>query len=147
MNVKFKNDKYGNHDWPEFKPGKMSTTDAEDIEKVTGMTFVQWGQALMNGSTICGRALVWTLLRKQNRGLRFREVEFAIDELSIELDDEEKGRLRDELMKNDDLSDEDRKEIIEALGATDLDALDFEPGDEDESRGNGSTAERGADSA
>ncbi len=147
MNIAFKNEKYGDQEWPEFKPGKMSSTDAEDIEKVTGMTFVQWGQSLMNGSALCGRALVWILLRKQNRSLRFREVDFSIDELSIELDDEEKQRLREELMKNDDLSEEDRRAVLIALGETDLNRLDFEPEGEDEVPGNGSTAESGADSA
>jgi hypothetical protein len=147
MNITFESEQFGKHEWNEFKPGKIPTTDAEDIEKVTGMTFVEWGQALMNGNTICGRALVWILLRRQNRGLRFREISYPLDALEIGLDEDEKKRLREELMKNDDLDEKDRKDILTALGMSDLEALDFEPEDEDASRGNGSTVENGADSA
>lgn len=124
MNITFKSEKFGDREWLSFKPQRMMSTDSEAIEGVTSLTFVQWGQALMNGSAICGRALVWVLLRQENRALRFREVDFPIGDLSIELDDEEKARVRAELRTNDDLSDEDKKQILLSLGEDDLEALD-----------------------
>jgi hypothetical protein len=130
MNVAFKSEKFGDHEWPNFKPNKMMSTEAEAIEGVTQMSFVQWGQSLLNGNALCGRALVWVLLKRQNPNLRFKHVDFPIDELSVELDDEEKAKIRAELKTNDDLSDEDRRAIMLALGEDDLDALDFEPSDE-----------------
>ena len=145
MNITFENETYGKHEWLNLKVQKMKSTEAEDIERVTEMSFVQWGQALLNGNALCGRALVWTLLRRENRNLRFRNVDFTMDELTVELDDEEKQRLREELRKNDDLSPEDKRDILIALGEKDLDDLDFEP-EEDESRGNGSTPENVAGS-
>jgi hypothetical protein len=141
MNIAFDNEQFGKHEWPNLKVQKMLSTEAEDIEKVTEMSFVQWGQALLNGNALCGRALVWTLLRRENRNLRFRNVNFTMDELSVELDDEEKQKLREELKKNDDLSPEDKREILLALGE-DIDDLDFEPTPEEaETPGNGSGAE------
>jgi hypothetical protein len=131
MNIALKSEKLGEHEWPGFKPNKMMSTEAEAIEGVTQMTFVQWGQALLNGNALCGRALVWVLLKRQNTNLRFKHVDFPIDELSVELDDEEKAKIRAELRTNDDLSDEDKKQIMLALGEDDLDSLDFEPTDDD----------------
>jgi hypothetical protein len=146
MNIALKSKKLGEHEWNEFKPNKMMSTEAEAIEGVTQMTFVQWGQALLNGNALCGRALVWVLLKRQNTNLRFKHVDFPIDELSVELDDEEKAKIRAELRTNDDLSDEDKKQIMLALGEDDLDSLDFEPTDDDPvSPGNSqSAAESGA---
>jgi hypothetical protein len=142
MNVSLKSEKLGTHEWPEFKPNKMMSTEAEAIEGVTSMTFVQWGQALLNGNALCGRALVWVLLKRQNPNLRFKHVDFPIDELSVELDNDEKAKIRAELRTNDDLSDEDKKQIMLALGEDDLDQLDFEPTDDDsaESPGNSRSA-------
>ena len=127
MNIALKSENLGTYEWPSFKPNKIMSTEAEAIEGVTQMTFVQWGQALLNGNALCGRALVWVLLKRQNPNLRFKHVDFPIDELSVELDDEEKAKIRAELRTNDDLSDEDKKQIMLALGEDDLDQLDFEP--------------------
>ena len=149
MHVKFDSDQYGKREWLSLKVEKMLTTEAEAIEGVTGKTFVEWGQALLNGSTICGRALVWVLLKRENPALRFREVSYPVGALKVELDDDEKAKLRVELMRNEDLSDEDRKQILISLGGGDdaLDALDFEPGSTDDpaSPGNDSAAENVAD--
>ena len=127
MNVTFTSETYGNHEWS-VKPEKMLSTEAEMIEGVTQKTFVEWGQALFNGSTICGRALVWVLLKRENPNLRFREVAYPVGALKIELDDDDKARLREELKRNDDLTDEEKRQILLSLGETELDALDFEPG-------------------
>lgn len=137
MNVIFKSEQYGDREWLSFKPDRMLSTDSEAIEGVTQLTFVQWGQALLNGSSICGRALVWILLRKENRALRFRDVDFPIGDLRIELDDEEKARVRAELRRNDDLSDEDKQQILVALGETDLERLDDSLDDDDNPAGPG----------
>lgn len=145
MNITFKSEKFGDHEWRDFKPQKMPTTDAESIESVTSMTFVEWGQALMNGSTICGRALVWVLLRRENRGLRFKEVVYPIDAFKVELDDEEKTKLREALAKDDDMSDEDKRQVLLSLGESELDQLDFEPAGD--GQGNSSTAESGSESS
>lgn len=137
MNIRFTSEKYGDREWLAFKPERMMSTESEAIEGVTQQTFIQWGQALMNGSAICGRALVWILLRRENRALRFREIDYAIGDLKIELDDDEKTRVREELKRNDDLSEDDKRQILLSLGEPALDELDFEPGDEESADGSG----------
>lgn len=151
MNIKFTNEQYGTREWLLFKAEKMGTAEAEAIEGVTSMTFVQWGQALLNGSTICGRALVWVLLKRENPALRFREVSYPVGDLKVELDTDEKAKLRVELMRNEDLTDEDRKQILLALGDEDetIERLDFEPGSDEDPAGPGNApaAESAADSS
>jgi hypothetical protein len=155
VNVTFKSEQYGDRVW-HVQPEKMPTTEAELIEGVTNKTFVEWGQALLNGSTICGRALVWVLLKRENRGLRFREVVYPVGTLKIELDHEEKQKLREELKRNEDLSDDDKRQILLSLGEDDLDSLDFEPSGEPDDEdpddenleansGNGAVTDSGAE--
>ena len=140
MNITFKSEKYGDREWLNYKPQRMMSTKSEKIEAVTGLTFVQWGQSLMNGSAICGRALVWVLLLDENRGLRFKDVDFPIGDLGIELDDDEKTQIREALKTNDDISDEDRKQLLLALGEDDLDELDASLEEPADGSGNVSTA-------
>ena len=147
MNIKLTSDQMGEFEWLELKPNELGSTEAEDIEKVTELTFAQWGQQLMNGSALCGRALVWVLLKRQNPGLRFRNVHFRMNELDISLDDDEKRRIREELKKNDDMSDEEKRDVLIALGEPELNHLDFDPDEDEANQGNSqSTAEKGDDS-
>ncbi len=148
MHIKLKSEEFGNHEWLSLKPEKMLSTEAEAIEGVTTLSFVQWGQALLNGSAICGRALVWVLLKRENPPLRFRQVDYPIGALSVELDNEEKAKLRVELARNEDMSEEDRKAIIAALDADVIEVLDFEPGsDEDPASPGNVNAPNGSDTA
>ena len=132
MNVTFTEEDGTERKWEKFRPGKMPTTEAEEIEKVTGMTFTEWGQALMNGSTVAGRALVWVLKKRdlvgeERRAFRFRDVVYTVDSLLISLDEDERVKVRERLELDDTLTDEERAQIQAALGEQDLEVLDFEP--------------------
>lgn len=129
MNITFEQDGETRR-WDRFKPDRLLATEAEAIEKVTGMTFGQWGQALMNGSALAGRALVWVLQKREDAPLRFRDVDFPIGDLSVDLDDDERARVRAELERNTDLSDEDRQQMLDALGEDDA-AADASPAEDD----------------
>ncbi len=103
--------------WDGFKPDRMMNVEAEVIEKLTGMTFMEWGQALLNGSALAARALVFTLKKRDNPsgGIRFRDVVFPIGDLKVDLDDDEKKLVR-EALATADLSEEDREQALAALG-------------------------------
>jgi hypothetical protein len=77
-----------------YTPGKIRTAEAEMLERRTGMTWGDFNQALARGSILARRALLWHFLRKVHHTLRFEDVDFALDELSLEFDKEELGRLR-----------------------------------------------------
>jgi hypothetical protein len=127
VNVTFTKEDGTEKTWEKFRPGKMMTTEAEVVEKVTGMTFVAWGQALMEGSTLAGRALVWVLLKREDPTLRFRDVVYSVDSLLLDLDEEEREKLRDRLEHDDSLDDDERDQLRAALGESEIRALDFEP--------------------
>lgn len=101
--------------WDKFKPDRMMNTEGEVIEKLTGQTFMEWGQALLNGSLLAGRALVFVLKKRDEPTLRFRDVVFPIGDLSVDLDEDEKTLVREALATSD-LSEEDREQAMKALG-------------------------------
>jgi hypothetical protein len=111
--------------WPGFKPDRLMTTEAEAIEKVTGLAFAAWGAALMKGSASAGRALVWVLRKRTDPTLRYRDVDFPIGDLSIGFDEDELAAIRTEVETNRDLTDEQRAEALAALGEP---ADDEDPG-------------------
>lgn len=72
----------------DFDPLRMLTTEAEAIETVTGLTYIQFGEALENGSMKAFRALVWTLRKRHGEAeLHYRDVDFPIGALTFENDD------------------------------------------------------------
>lgn len=74
----------------EFAAGKMRSRDAEDIERVTKMPF-RGGflEALLDGSVLAQRALLWVYLRRDVPSLKFDQVDFALDEVELTFDDAE----------------------------------------------------------
>lgn len=80
-----------------IKPRRMSNFEAEAIEKRTGMTFEQFGEALLRGSTLARRALLWTMLRREHPTVKFEDVSFAMGELRIEQDRQELLAMREML--------------------------------------------------
>jgi hypothetical protein len=75
--------------WP-FKPGRVMATEAEAIEKVTGYSFQEWGDAMEKGSATALRALVW-ILRKRHEDptVRYRDVDFPLGAVEIEMEDDD----------------------------------------------------------
>lgn len=69
-----------------FQPTKMKAHEAEAIEKRTGWDWGEFGEHLLRGSVLARRALLWTFLRRVHPTLRFEDVSFAIDEVTLELE-------------------------------------------------------------
>jgi hypothetical protein len=109
--------KYGGEElrW-DFHPARLMSVEAEAIEKVTGLTYAEWGAALLKGSAGSSRALVWVLRKRSEPTLRYRDVDFPIGDLGIDLDAEEKAAVRVELASNTTLTDDERAEALAALG-------------------------------
>lgn len=66
--------------------GKLLSPEAEAIEKVTGMNYgLEYKEALLRGNMRCRRAILWVLQRRTHPTIKFDDVSFADDELSIEM--------------------------------------------------------------
>lgn len=73
----------------EFEPNKLMSPEAEAIERHTGLTFQEWGQAVTKGSILALHGLLFVLLKRSDPTLKWDAVQFCMDDLDFQLDDEE----------------------------------------------------------
>lgn len=71
----------------DFDPASITNREAMAIEKVTGMTFGQWSDALKERSVLAMTAMVWVVQRRSQPALRFSDVDFALGALTVATDD------------------------------------------------------------
>lgn len=70
----------------DFKPERLMATEAIAIEKMTGQPFGE-DQNKMRSM----HALVWVLLKRDEPTLKYTDVDFAIGDLTVDLDEEEQA--------------------------------------------------------
>lgn len=99
-----------------FDPQKMRAREAEAIEKRTGWDWMEFGQHLVKGSALARRALLWTYLRRVHHTLRFEDVDFSMEELTLEYAREELERLRAQVAEED-MAEAERSSALLALDA------------------------------
>lgn len=105
-----------------YKPTKMMSLDAEAIERVTGWTYQEFGEKFMSGSALAQHALLWILLRKDNRGLKFSDVRFQMDEIDLDFDAEERAAMREALDDGGpELTDDERAQLESYLAESEDD--------------------------
>jgi hypothetical protein len=117
----------------DFKGHRILTSEAEALEKVTGISLAEFSPRLMSGSATAKRGLLWLLLRREEPSTRYSSVDFPIGDLTVEMDDEEKAGFRDTIMRAPGLSDDERRAAIAELGlAVDGDVEDEGPKETDD---------------
>ncbi|WP_063748906.1 hypothetical protein [Streptomyces sp. NRRL B-24484] len=67
-----------------YEPKKLMSAEREAIEKRTDRNYAQFVGDVQQGSSICRRALLWVMLKREHPALRFDDVDFAWDELDFE---------------------------------------------------------------
>lgn len=98
--------------------GKLRSLETEAIEKVTGLDYgTDFKQKLLKGNTLARRALLWTMLRRTHPTVRFGDVDFADDELQLQMDRQELTDVRQRLLDTD---------MPEAERSLALQMIDFE---------------------
>jgi hypothetical protein len=74
----------------DYDDDKLLNTEAIAIQKVTGKPAAEWGKALGAGDVEAVTALVWLVLRRNGQAdLKFSEVEFDLNSISVRSDDED----------------------------------------------------------
>ena len=73
----------------EFEPTKLMSPEAEAIERNTGMTYQQWTQAVRDGSMLALHGLLYVMLKRTEPTLKWESVQFCLDSVDFELDDDE----------------------------------------------------------
>ncbi|XQE79512.1 hypothetical protein ACN24L_12345 [Streptomyces microflavus] len=81
-----------------YEPKKLMSVEREDIERRTGRHFTQFTADVLQGSSLCRRALLFTYLRRDHPKTKFEDVDFAWDELSLEYSTQEYEEMRKGLL-------------------------------------------------
>lgn len=93
------------------------------IEKRTGLRFgTEFRAALMMAGAEARQAMLWTLQRRTHHTLRYEDVEFANGEVKLEMDTAEWDVLRQQILANKRITDEERQERLDAIDAASADA-------------------------
>lgn len=114
-----------------YEPQRMLSSEVEAIERVTGWTWQEFGEKFMAGSVMAQHALLWALMRRDNRRLKYSDVTFAMDEFQIDFDDDEISAMREALERDDIDMDDETREAMTAFIEAQSKTTDDEPRDDD----------------
>ncbi|AZM91431.1 hypothetical protein [Streptomyces sp. W1SF4] len=67
----------------EYNPRRIMSAEREALEKRTGKDFSDFTKAVANGNSGCRRALLHMYLKREHPTLRYEDVDFAWDELTL----------------------------------------------------------------
>jgi len=94
-----------------YLPKKLMSAERETIERLTGKNFTEFSQDVLKGNSRCRRALLFVYLKREHPTLKFDDVDFAWDELTLE---HSKGEL---LLMREQLPDSVPPEQLETVRA------------------------------
>jgi hypothetical protein len=79
-----------------YNPRKIMSAERENIERLTGRNWSEFTKDVVEGSSICRRALLFTFLKRDHPGgIKFDDVDFAWDELELEYSKGELVQIRE----------------------------------------------------
>jgi hypothetical protein len=67
-----------------YQPKKLMSPEREMLERYTGKNFTEFSQDVLKGNSKCRRALLYLYLKREHPSLKFDDVDFAWDELTLE---------------------------------------------------------------
>ncbi|MYV64435.1 hypothetical protein GT043_00320 [Streptomyces sp. SID2131] len=105
-----------------YNPRKLMSVEREDIERRTGKNFSEFTTAVLQGNSLCRRALLYTFLRREHTRTRFDDVDFAWDELRLEYSRQELMEMREKVAAS--THGAERAAALEALDKDIEDAFD-----------------------
>jgi hypothetical protein len=67
-----------------YQPRKLMSPEREMLERRTGRNFSEFTVDVQKGNSLCRRALLFMYLKREHPGIKFEDVDFAWDELTLE---------------------------------------------------------------
>ncbi|MFF3346075.1 hypothetical protein [Streptomyces sp. NPDC002779] len=67
-----------------YNPRKIMSAEREWIERRTERNWSEFTKDVVQGSSLCRRALLYTFLKREHPQVRWEDVDFAWDELKLE---------------------------------------------------------------
>ncbi|MFE1749007.1 hypothetical protein ACFW88_00375 [Streptomyces anandii] len=77
-----------------YNPRKIMSVERENLERITGRNWSEFTKDVVQGSSLCRRALLFTYLKREHPTLKLDDVDFAWDELKLEYSKAELVELR-----------------------------------------------------
>ncbi|MFM9604248.1 hypothetical protein [Streptomyces turgidiscabies] len=105
-----------------YNPRKIMSVERENIERITGRTWSEFTQAVVQGSSLCRRALLFTFLKRDHPGVKWDDVDFAWDELKLEYSKGELIQIRATAAES--ATGEERAAVLEKLDAEIAESVD-----------------------
>lgn len=96
-----------------YDPKRLMSADRETIEKRTGRPYQEAITEIFKGGSLARRALLFVFLRRSHKGLRWEDVDFAWDELSLQFSRQEYQQILAETEES--YWGEDREQRLAAL--------------------------------
>lgn len=82
---------------------RLMVVEFEAINKYTGYeTMPEFGEALNKGNPTALRALVWVLWKRADPTLKYADVDFAVEEMTVELEEGDEGYGEDDAAEDED---------------------------------------------
>ncbi|MFF0510954.1 hypothetical protein [Streptomyces sp. NPDC004250] len=69
----------------DYNPNTLLSAEREALERRTGRAFKEFAMGVLKGDSLCRRALLHVLLKRQHPTINFDDVDFCWDELTIEM--------------------------------------------------------------
>lgn len=101
----------------EFDPGRLMSPEAEAIERNTGMTYAEWTSAVRGGSILALHGLLYVMLKRSEPTLKWEQVQFCLDDVDFELDEQETDEAIANLEASDHLT-EAQQVLLDNLRAS-----------------------------
>jgi hypothetical protein len=67
-----------------YQPKKLMSPEREMLERFTGKNFTEFTQDVLKGNSRCRRALLYLYQKREHPTLKFDDVDFAWEELTLE---------------------------------------------------------------
>lgn len=105
-----------------YNPRRMMSAEREWIERRTDRNWSEFTKDVVQGSSLCRRALLFTFLKRDHPGVRWDDVDFAWDELKLEYSKAELIEMRASVAES--VSGDERAAILEKLDQEIAEAYD-----------------------
>jgi hypothetical protein len=83
-----------------YDPRKLMSAEREMLERRTGKDFSDFTQSVMSGNSTCRRALLFMYLKRSHPTIKYEDVDFAWDELTLEYSRQEYQEMRSAVVDN-----------------------------------------------
>jgi hypothetical protein len=102
--------------WP-YNPRKLMSAEREVIERRCEMVFADFTKAVIQGSSLARRALLWVFLKRDHPTMKWDDVDFAWDELRLEYSRQEFDQMIEDARNSETLSGDQREAVLTSLRA------------------------------